>query len=74
MNALIQNRKGTGKSASFDPTADPTLKVFYEETDYEIECEKICDRRFDTLEDHTDFIKNGGCRKLMDVLADSRMD
>jgi hypothetical protein len=69
MNAVIHNRQGTGNSASFDPTTDPTLKTFYEETDYEIECEHICGRLFDTLEQHTDFIKNGGCNKLIYVLA-----
>jgi len=45
-NALIHNRKETGKSANYDPNTDPTLKAFYEETDYEIQCEKICGQRF----------------------------
>jgi hypothetical protein len=69
MNALIHNRQGREKSASFDPSTDSTLKVFYEETDYEISCENICGQRFNTLDEHTDFLKNGGCKKLMDVLA-----
>jgi hypothetical protein len=69
MNALVHNRKATGKSASFDPATDPTLKVFYEETDYELQCDKICGQRFETLEEHTEFVKNGGCAKLMDALA-----
>ncbi len=71
MNALVHNRNDAGKPASFDPTTDPTLKVFYEETDYELQCEKICGRRFETLEEHTEFVENGGCAKLMDVLARS---
>lgn len=69
MNAVIHNMQGTGKSASYDPTADPTLKVFYEETDYEIECEKICGQTFTTPEEHSKFLKNGGCTKLMETLA-----
>lgn len=71
MNALIHNRKGTGKSASYEPGADLTLKAFYEKTDYEIECNKICGQRFETLDEHTEFIKNGGCKKLINVLADT---
>jgi hypothetical protein len=71
MNALIQNKKGDKKSASFDPNTDPTLKTFYEETDYEIECEKICGQQFKRLEEHTDFLKKGGCKKLIEVLADT---
>lgn len=71
MNALTSNRKLTGKSADYDPDKDLTLKVFYEETDYEIQCEKICGRRFASLEEHTEFVKNGGCKKLINVLAAS---
>lgn len=69
MNALIHNRKQTGKPASYDPATDLTLKIFYEETDYEMQCEKICGQQFKTLDDHTEFINNGGCKKLIDVLA-----
>jgi len=71
MNALVHNRKASGKSASFDPGTDPTLKVFYEETDYELQCEKICGRRFLTLEEHTGFVEAGGCRKLINTLAET---
>lgn len=70
-NALIHNRKETGKSAGFDPGTDLTLKAFYEETDYEIECNKICGQGFESLEEHTEFVKNGGCKKLIKVLADT---
>lgn len=70
-NALIHNKKQTGKSATYDPSTDPTLKAFYEETDYELQCDKICGQRFKTLEEHTDFVKNGGCKKLIEVLADT---
>jgi len=71
MNALIHNRKETGKSAGFDPGTDLTLKAFYEETDYVIECEKICGQRFETLDEHTEFLKKGGCKKLIQVLAET---
>ncbi len=70
-NALTHNRKETGKSANYDPSTDPTLKTFYEETNYEIQCDKICGQRFQTLDEHTEFIKKGGCKKLIDVLADT---
>lgn len=69
MNSLIQNQKGSKKSASYDPATDPTLKMFYEETAYEMECKLICGQRFESLEEHSEFLKKGGCKKLMDVLA-----
>ena len=70
-NALIHNKKDTGKPANYDPSTDLTLKAFYEETDYEIQCDKICGRSFETLDEHTEFLKNGGCKKLIEVLADT---
>ncbi len=70
-NALIHNRKKTGKSANIDPNMDLTLKAFYEETDYEMQCDKICGQRFNSLEEHTEFIKKGGCKKLIGVLAET---
>lgn len=70
-NALIYNKKQTGKSATYDPSTDPTLKAFYEETDFEMQCDKICGEQFKTVEEHTEFIKNGGCKKLIKVLADT---
>jgi hypothetical protein len=71
MNALIYNRNNPGKSASYEPGKDPTLKAFFEETDYEMQCDKICGQRFETLEGHTEFVKNGGCKKLIQVLAET---
>ena len=69
MNSLIRIKEGGKESASFDPNTDPTLISFYEETDYEIECANICGQQFETLEEHTDFLKKGGCKKLIEVLA-----
>jgi len=70
-NALIHNKKNTGKSANYDPNTDHTLKTFYEETDYEMQCDKICGQSFETLDEHTEFLKKGGCKKLIEVLADT---
>lgn len=72
MNALIRNRQETGKSASFDPNTDPTLKVFYEETDYVMACDQICGQRFGSLDEHSDYLLQGGCKKLIEVLSETR--
>ena len=69
MNAMRYNRKHPGKAAPYDPESNETLKVFYEETDYEMQCDKICGRSFNSLDEHSEFIKNGGCKKLIGVLA-----
>jgi len=69
MNSMAYNRKNPGKSAPYDPESNTTLKVFYEETDYEMMCDKICGQKFSSLEEHTEFLKAGGCKNLIEVLA-----
>ena len=70
-NSLVWSRTHPGKSTWSNRNAKDTLKAFNEETDSEMLCHKICGRRFETIEDHSDFIKNGGCSKLMNILSAS---
>ena len=70
-NSITWSKLHPGKSTWKNPNAKNTLKEFNEETDSEILCHKICGRRFKNIEDQTEFIKNGGCSKLMNVLAAS---
>lgn len=51
--------------------AKKILKAFNKETSSEIECHKICGRKFNTVNEHSDYIKNGGCNKLIDILSSS---
>jgi len=55
-------------------TANEKIKAlinkFNKETDYEVECSQICGRNFKSLEEHSDYIKNGGCKKLISTLAE----
>ncbi|KAF5416776.1 MAG: hypothetical protein C5S38_02510 [Candidatus Methanophagaceae archaeon] len=64
-------KKDNWKTTLSDPDSERILKKFYEVTDYEMECYKICGKRFKTIDDHTEFIKNGCCDKLINVLARS---
>lgn len=64
---LIKN-EGWKYSMS-DPVTEGILKKFYEATDYKIECSEICGKHFNSIDDHTAFIKNGGCSRLLDILA-----
>ena len=71
MNTLAWIRKQTGKSAYLNPKATSTLEAFLGETDYEFLCHKISGKCFKTIDDHTEFIKEGGCEQLINVLAQS---
>ena len=74
MNTLDWCREHPGKSADSNPNAKKILKAFYGATNNEILCHKICGRHFKTVEDHTKFIKNNGCKKLINALAQSKKE
>jgi hypothetical protein len=73
MNTLAWCKKHPGKSPPYfnNPNTKNILKAFYGATDSEILCHKITGECFKTLGDHTKFIKNGGCDKLIHLLARS---
>ena len=70
MKNLDRCRKNI-KTSFKDPEAEKTLETFYEATNFKILCSEITGECFNCIEDHTEFIKNGGCDKLINVLANS---
>ena len=47
------------------------LKSFYEVTDYTMECSDICGQHFNSVTEHSEFVKKGGCSRLLDALTKS---
>ncbi|UCG28984.1 MAG: C-GCAxxG-C-C family protein [Bacteroidales bacterium] len=72
MTILGRIREQKYKPTLADPVTEKILMTFYEATGYEMECHKITGMRFKTVTDHTEFMKNGGCEKLINELADRR--
>ena len=70
MNTLAWCRKHPGKSGYSNPNAKEILKTFNGVTGSEMLCAKISGQSFKTIDDHTEYINNGGCKKLISVLAD----
>jgi hypothetical protein len=73
MNMFRWQRKNPDKLPKYfnNPVAKRILKSFYAETNKEIVCQKICNRSFYTVDEHSVFIKNGGCDKLINILANA---
>ncbi len=69
MNTLAWCRKNPGKSGYGNPNSEKILNAFYGATGSEILCHKITGQYFKTINEHSEFIKNGGCNKLISVLA-----
>ncbi len=45
------------------------IKVFVESSDYRFECSEIVGRKFESVQDHAEYICKGGCAKIIDTLA-----
>ncbi|MFZ1730110.1 MAG: C-GCAxxG-C-C family protein [Bacteroidota bacterium] len=71
MNALEWGKTQTDKASYPQSEAQKTIEAYYEASDYEILCENICGRRFSSVDDHTAYVRDGGCNKLIEVLAQS---
>ena len=71
MKTLARVKQGEYKYTTSDKELEKVLDTFYKETDYEMECHKICGKKFDSVEEHSEFVKNGGCDKLINVLVAS---
>ena len=50
-------------------TAEKMLRAFKTETQGKMLCSEICGRNFQDLQDHSDYLKKGGCEEIMNTLA-----
>jgi hypothetical protein len=66
MNSL---KEGAGKISFKAPSALDTIDRFIKCTDYEFECSKIVGRKFESITDHASYVRDGGCSKVIEVVA-----
>ena len=52
-----------------DSWAGEVIERFLESTDYEFECAKIVGCKFENVNDHANYLCNGGCSKIIEALA-----
>ncbi|HEY4788860.1 MAG TPA: C-GCAxxG-C-C family protein [Bacteroidales bacterium] len=69
ISSLDWCKKHPGESGYLNPKSKEILKAFYNATGSEMVCSKITGQQFRTITDHTEFIKSGGCNKLIQTLA-----
>ncbi|WP_320112339.1 C-GCAxxG-C-C family protein [Draconibacterium orientale] len=51
------------------PGSEEIMRDFLLENRGEVRCRKICGKTFASAEEHSEYMRNGGCRKLIDLLA-----
>ena len=45
------------------------IEKFLQVTDYEFECSAIVGKKFEDVNKHSEYLKNGGCSEVINVLA-----
>jgi hypothetical protein len=66
MNSL---KKSGGKIDFKTPDGIAAIDRFLKCRDYEFECSKIVGRKFENIDDHASYLRDGGCSKIIDALA-----
>ena len=66
MNSL---KEGVGKIDYKNPSGLDAIDKFIKCTDHEFECSKIVGRKFENIGDHAGYLRDGGCSKIIEVLA-----
>ncbi len=57
------------KDDVFNSKIDDLIDRFLKSTDFEFECSEIVGRRFESVDDHAGYLRDGGCSKIIEVLA-----
>ena len=66
---IVERCRNNDKTSYKDPKSEEILENFYKETNYEILCKNIAEKSFNSLDEHTEYIENGGCRNLINKLS-----
>ncbi len=70
MNALSWCREHKTVSATEDPIAKELMRAFSEFTGEKYLCEEISQTHFSSVKEHTNYIKHGGCKELIEALSE----
>jgi hypothetical protein len=67
--ALKSGKAAEGKIDFKDPRAKNAIDRFVKCTDFKFECSEVVGRKFENIDDHAGYLRDGGCSKLIEVLA-----
>jgi hypothetical protein len=66
----LRHRRSTGNPMNFRAPEGLALIACFEQcTGKRYNCSEICGRRFGNVQEHADYLEQGGCSKLLDVLC-----
>lgn len=70
MRSLSWCRDNTGKNSFKNPEAIQTVEAFEEATNYRFLCSELTGQSFKSFDEHIDFMRQGGCEHLIQVLCE----
>jgi hypothetical protein len=65
-------REGVAKIDFINPKATDAVSRLIKCTDVEFECSKIVGRKFEDVNDHAAYLRDGGCSKIIEALATTK--
>lgn len=71
VRSMAYRKDYPGKTSYNNPYAKKTLKKFLEATGSKILCRDLCGHEFKSIDEHTRFINDGGCGRVMEILSES---
>jgi hypothetical protein len=54
-----------------NPETKELQEKFYKETDYKILCTEVSERNYNSIKDHTNYLEEGGCKNIIEVLSNT---
>ena len=71
---MNSHKEGASKMDFQNPKAMAAIDRFVECTDCEFECSEIAGRKFESVGDHADYLRAGGCAEIIEALANDLQD
>jgi hypothetical protein len=69
ITAMDAGEEGAGGFGFRDPRALDVIDRFMKRADYEFECSEIVGRRFENIDDHANYLRDGGCSEIIEALS-----
>jgi hypothetical protein len=69
IHGLSRPTEESSKAGFKEPALGNMIDRFLKCTDFKFECSEIVGRKFESIHDHADHLRNGGCSKIFETLA-----
>jgi hypothetical protein len=66
---MNSSKEGKSKIDFKNPGALEAVDMFLKCTDYKFECSEIVGRKFENIDEHADYLREGGCTKIIELFA-----